>query len=403
MKYDAVSIMQENAIHLAGIQLNEIKLNQMNKLKRSLSTPFTNTRSKQYQENVETFVQVMRPQVIYHYKNHFDVQYLMFKHKSEQSIIIIGPFLENRPSEKTCHEMLQSSNLPLSKLLSLKQYLLQIPLCQYKKALTLCRLATKFITGKKQLFDIEAIAFKFHRVIEETSHQKYQYEYELSLVEHRYNIENQLLIAIEKGDIEMAYQLLAEIQLLVSGLQRAKNDINNARYKTNILNVLSRKALEKAGANVLVIDEISARYARKIDDTIDSSQMDDIAKALVLEYTELANRAHALNHSPIVTKVIQYIELNLDKSLTLQELADYAKVSKTYLSKVFNTETKQSLTDYINHMRIKKSIELLERTAMPLSDIYSYVGFKSQSYFSKCFKTYTGQTPLQFKKQIGKM
>ncbi|WP_414047431.1 helix-turn-helix domain-containing protein [Macrococcus equi] len=403
MKYDAVSIMQESAIHLTGIQLNEIKLSQLNKLKRSLSTPFTNTRSKQYQENVESFVKEMRLQTIYHYKNHFDVQYLMFKRKSGQSIIIIGPFLENRPSEKTCHEMLQSSNLPLSKLLSLKQYLLQVPLCQYKKALTLCRLATKFITGKKRLFDVQEIAFKFHRVTEDHNDYKHQYEYELSLVEHRYNIENQLLIAIEKGDIETAYQLNAEIQLLVSGLQRAKEDINNAHYKANVLNILSRKALERAGANVLVIDEISARYAKKIDDTMDIAQLKEISHALVEEYANLANRAHALNYSPIVSKVIQYIELNLDKPLTLQELADYAKVSKTYLSKVFNSETNASITDYINTMRIKKSIELIERTAMPLSDVYSYVGFKSQSYFSKCFKAYTGKSPLQFKKQLGKL
>ena len=403
MKYDVVSIMQENAMHLIGVQLTEFKLSQINKLKRMLSTPFTNTRSKQYQENVESFVKEMRPQTIYHYKNHFDVQYLMFKHKALQSIIVIGPFLEQRPSEKTCHEMLQASNLPISKLLSLKQYLLQVPLCQYKKALTLCRLATKFITGKKKLFDVESIAFKFHRVIEAQIDHQQQYEYELSLVEHRYNIENQLLIAIEKGDVEAAYQLHAEMQLLVSGMKRTKNDINNARYKTYVLNVISRKALEKSGANVLIIDEVSARYARQIDDALTYQELDEIAKSLVIEYTELANRAQAMHYSPIVSKVIQYIELNLDKPLTLQELAEYTKVSNTYLSKIFNRELNQSISDFINHMRIKKSIELLERTAMPLSDVYTYVGFKSQSYFTKCFKAFTGQTPLQYKKQIGKM
>ncbi|WP_414048956.1 helix-turn-helix domain-containing protein [Macrococcus animalis] len=400
MKYDAIDIVKENGIHLLGVQLLHFKLVQVSKIKRYLATPFTNTRSKQYQNNVETFIKGMRVNTIYHYKNHFNVNYFLFKRNKDKSVIIIGPFLEQRPSEKECHEMLQEANLQISKVIMLKQYLLQIPLCHYKKALTYCRLATKFILERKQLFDVEKVAFRFHRTIDENIDNKHQIEFSLAQVEHRYNIENQLLISIEKGDVESAFKLISEIQILVSGLQRSKNDIANARYKTTLLNTLSRKALEKAGVNVLMIDEISARYAKMIDDVLDVTTLDEIARDLVIEYAELANKTIAMQFSPIVSKVIQYIELHLDHSLTLNELAENVNVSPNYLSNIFNKEVNTSISQFINQMRVSKAVELIERTSMSMRDIAQYVGFKNQSYFTKCFKLFMGTSPLQYKKKI---
>ena len=56
--------------------------------------------------------------------NQFDAHFLMFKYRKLHQVIILGPFLLQRPSENKCLEMLQEVQIKHSKLTILKQYLL---------------------------------------------------------------------------------------------------------------------------------------------------------------------------------------------------------------------------------------------------------------------------------------
>lgn len=87
----------------------------------------------------------MKSNMIYHYVNQFDAHFLMFKYRKLHQVIILGPFLLQRPSENKCLEMLQEVQIKHSKLTILKQYLLQIPVCQYSQALNMTHLAVRYL------------------------------------------------------------------------------------------------------------------------------------------------------------------------------------------------------------------------------------------------------------------
>lgn len=86
-----------------------------------------------------------------------------------------------------------------------------------------------------------------------------------------------------------------------------------------------------------------------------------------------------------------------DPNLSLQFLAAKLKMSTAHLSKVFKQSEHISLNDYINKVRIRHTVEELERTDHTIAQIMSNVGFVSESYFYKVFKQSTGLTPREYR------
>ena len=78
-------------------------------------------------------------------------------------------------------------------------------------------------------------------------------------------------------------------------------------------------------------------------------------------------------------------------------MAGSIHINESYLSKLFKKELGVGFTDYLNSLRIQKSVELLSQPDMNLLEIAGRVGFDDQSYFTKVFKKITGKTPRQFK------
>lgn len=397
MNEHTLEILQMNALQLLGIQLEGYDMSDIKGISTHIKTPFTNTTRKQFKTELKHFIVHMNSNKIYHYSNSFDVNFLIFKFKKNKEIYIIGPYMEQRPNERRCNELLQRADIKISKLSILKQYLLSIPLCHHVKAQKMCRLAIRFLKKRNVVYETVKIDFEFHSTIEMLAESRAKMDYTLQEIEQRYNLENQLLTAVENGNVTEALSILNEMNVSVSGLRRVKDDISNEQYKAFLINTLCRKAGEKAGISLIHIDEISERYASIIDQTMDSEMLDEIVHEIVKEYAERAMKTKANAYSPKVSKVIQYIERNLDNTLTLNELASHVDLAPSYLSRIFNQEINKSISQYIIELRIKKARDLIARTKMTVSEVASYVGFKEQSYFTQCFKKQYGVPPLKYR------
>ncbi|MDD4745594.1 MAG: helix-turn-helix transcriptional regulator, partial [Eubacteriales bacterium] len=53
---------------------------------------------------------------------------------------------------------------------------------------------------------------------------------------------------------------------------------------------------------------------------------------------------------------------------------------------------------YLTRVRIEQARELLLTTRMPVSEVAPACGFESPSYFSRIFRSLTGQTPGMFRR-----
>lgn len=103
------------------------------------------------------------------------------------------------------------------------------------------------------------------------------------------------------------------------------------------------------------------------------------------------------DYSYHVTKALIYIEQNYHEQLTLQKVADYLGINKSYFCTTFKKVMKQSFCGYVQNFRIEKSKELLINTNDSILNIALNTGFSSSSYFNNIFKKNIGQTPLEYR------
>ncbi len=123
--------------------------------------------------------------------------------------------------------------------------------------------------------------------------------------------------------------------------------------------------------------------------------------AYLIRLTELfwSWRSRMDKYSDMLIKVKDFIGGHYDQdSISLQDAADYVKVSPSHLSKVFSQETGQTFIEYLTQIRIGKAKELLKATTWRSYEIAHQVGYSDAHYFSNLFKRITGQTTREFRK-----
>lgn len=106
--------------------------------------------------------------------------------------------------------------------------------------------------------------------------------------------------------------------------------------------------------------------------------------------------------SPLVRRARGLIQANYaDRNLTLEALASRLQVSSVYLSRVLKKELNDSFVTLMTKARIRKAIQLLDTTTLPIHEIAERVGYDTQHYFSTAFKKTVGISPAQYRKSSG--
>ncbi len=104
-----------------------------------------------------------------------------------------------------------------------------------------------------------------------------------------------------------------------------------------------------------------------------------------------------VQNSYIVRKSIDYINAHYNENISLNNLAQNAEVSRSYLSFLFKQELGLNFSHYLTQTRINNAKDMLVKTNMKIYEIAEKVGFDSPYYFSKVFKETTGETCKEFR------
>ncbi|MEE0762564.1 hypothetical protein B5F08_05365 [Anaeromassilibacillus sp. An172] len=130
----------------------------------------------------------------------------------------------------------------------------------------------------------------------------------------------------------------------------------------------------------------------------------DLLELLIINIIRKANYSLTLDNSKSVNRACRtakrYIDENFRESITLDELAEVAKVNKYYLSHAFSEDYKISPINYLISKRIDECKNLLVSSNYSIAQIAGFTGFSSPSYFSQCFKKNTGLQPEQYRKRF---
>ncbi|MBB6673955.1 response regulator transcription factor [Cohnella nanjingensis] len=103
----------------------------------------------------------------------------------------------------------------------------------------------------------------------------------------------------------------------------------------------------------------------------------------------------------VVETVKAYIQRHYTEELELQRLADTVYLTPSYLSKLFKTETGETITDYVISIRIERAKEkLLKEPSLKTYEVGESVGYPDPAYFNKVFKKVAGVTPKEYRERV---
>jgi AraC family transcriptional regulator len=98
-------------------------------------------------------------------------------------------------------------------------------------------------------------------------------------------------------------------------------------------------------------------------------------------------------------QAIEYINDNLERDLTLAELAAVVELSPNYFVSLFKRSTGLSPHQYVINCRIERAKALLAENQLPIIEVCHRVGFQNSSHFTTVFRRLMGTTPGAYREQ----
>lgn len=145
---------------------------------------------------------------------------------------------------------------------------------------------------------------------------------------------------------------------------------------------------------------LSDLYIQNLEEMHDSKGVDQLLESAFLEFSQRVEQSKREQYSTPVYACQNYIFTHLYEEITLNQLAEIAAMTPSYLSALFKKEVGISISAYIHRAKINEAKSLMTYTAHSLTEISSLLNFHDQSYFTKIFKKYAGVTPKQFKSRV---
>ena len=94
---------------------------------------------------------------------------------------------------------------------------------------------------------------------------------------------------------------------------------------------------------------------------------------------------------------IAHIETCFAEKITLDDLAQKARLSKRHFQRIFAECMGCPPIDYLLHVRVQKAAELLKHSDRTITDIAFECGFSDSNYFTRQFRRIMNQSPYQYR------
>ena len=104
--------------------------------------------------------------------------------------------------------------------------------------------------------------------------------------------------------------------------------------------------------------------------------------------------------SNLISSIKNYVDENIDLPFRICNLCKTLGYIKSYLSKLFQNQTGNSIYNYAIDLKIKKAKQLIRDGNYNFSQISDMLSFDNPQYFSRVFNRVTKMTPTEFKKTL---
>lgn len=154
-------------------------------------------------------------------------------------------------------------------------------------------------------------------------------------------------------------------------------------YKMKILLLDIYNTLVKIRFNIFDAEniELSASIDTQLNEHLSLKQLEDAALSLCECFVGKTSKKQT------IIDIKNYIQENYyDSSLCLTKISDTFGLSESYFSYLFKEETGENFSIYLEQIRMKEALKLVNNKIIPLSELYEKVGYNNANTFRRVFK-----------------
>ena len=212
-------------------------------------------------------------------------------------------------------------------------------------------------------------------------------------------LEQTIVNFVRRGDTAALKEWIADAPAVRGGVLAADQlrQIKNTFIVTATL--ISRGAI-RGGMDADDALSLSDAYIQKCELMNSVERITNLQYHMVFDYAERVEKLrYGRQPSKLVQEVTKYIQHHLSEPIRTEDIARAVFLSRSRLSVKFKEETGENLVDFILKEKTEEAKRLLRYTDKTAVAISAYLGFSSQSHFSRAFKKYTGSLPNEYRRR----
>ena len=259
--------------------------------------------------------------------------------------------------------------------------------------------------------DYPVVTTHWHEEAELTLITKGSCKYQVNLIEHEVT-EGVILfippLLLHSISLDSCEELVSETYVFhINFLGGNSTDICSTRDLTPLMNQeFSMPCLITPGHPLYVsLGKVFSQIAFLYDEAVAGYELALKslflqAVFLLLQYSEKNTPSDTRASSDKLKQVLDYIELHYAEPISVSELAKLCYFSDYHFMRFFKKHMDMTCVEYINNLRLEKSVELFEQGNSSILEVSLSAGFHNLSYFHRAFKKKYHMTPLSFIKEL---
>lgn len=322
--------------------------------------------------------------------------------------IVIGPSIQTRNSDQALKELAFRCDVSADEtndFIAGMKNIIPMPLDSILQIL--CTMNYIMNGEKLGLSDIRIYDSEQQELKEQLESQRANTDYD-TLPERYYeqfNVHNTLALEqtimnfVRRGDTAALKEWISDIPAVRAGVL-ASDQLRQSKNTFIVTATLVSRAAIRGGMDVSDALSLSDAYIQKCELLGDLERITNLQYHMLFDYTEQVEKLRlGKTPSKLVLDVTNYIHHHLSEPVSTEEIAKALFLSRSRLSVKFKQEAGENLVDFILQEKTREAKRLLRYTDKSAAAISAYLGFSSQSHFSRVFKKYADCLPNEYRKR----
>lgn len=170
--------------------------------------------------------------------------------------------------------------------------------------------------------------------------------------------------------------------------------------------------LNAAKAGIVFGDSAKKKIRKKIEDMSKASPLTRLTGLLeILDELSVSKDYELLNagryqfqtqvdDNDRINMVFNYVKDHFMEQISMEQISELVSLTVPSFCRYFKKITNKTFTRFVNEYRITHAMKLLAEQPLSITDICYESGFSNFSYFNKTFKSLTGKSPMQYRKEF---